>query len=61
MYVDSLQISDELFGFDLEIDADDVIEGYRDRYGAYRVGRLEEDPEQMDYEEMLELGWALSR
>ena len=39
--------------------ADDFCDGFRTRYGAYETGRPEEDPEQMEYEEMIELAEAL--
>lgn len=55
---DSLYADDD-FLFELEFDANDFVEGYRERHGDYRLGRLEDDPEQMEYEETLELGMSL--
>ena len=57
MYDDVLAMDKEFEAFGLE--ADEIIEGFRDRYGAHRVGRLEEDPEMCDYEEVVELGRSL--
>lgn len=61
MYADSLNLSDDFLGFDVEFDAEDFVMGYRERHGSYRVGRMEDDPDQMEYEEMLELGISLGR
>lgn len=41
------------------IDFDDFTMGFRDRYGTHRVGRYEEDPEMLEYEELLSLGMSL--
>jgi hypothetical protein len=57
MFEDALTSADALML--LQIDADEVIDGFRQRYGSYRVGRFEDDPEQLDYEETLDLGRSL--
>lgn len=46
--------------FDLALDADEIVTNFRDRYGDYRLGRMEEDPEMSEYEEILDLGTSLS-
>jgi hypothetical protein len=57
--------AEELFALlstdDLFIDQDEVTSGFRDHRGSYRPGAWEEDPEMLEYEEMLELGHSLGR
>lgn len=43
----------------LDIDADEVIEGFRTRYGSYQVGSFEADPQQLEYDEMVDLAQSL--
>ena len=38
---------------------DEIVTGYRDLYGTWNVGSLEEDPEMSEYEELVELGCSL--
>ena len=50
------------FGLDdLQIEMDDFLMGFRDRYGSHGVGRSEDDPEMEQYEELMELGQSLGR
>lgn len=42
------------------VDLDDFTLGFRDRYGTHRIGSYEEDPEMMEYEELVSLGMSLS-
>ena len=54
---------DQLFDIDLEIAAyttEKFAIGYRDSHGSHSLGRLEEDPEMMEYEELLDLGECLA-
>lgn len=37
----------------------EFVEGFRSRYGTYQFGHLEEDPEQLEYEELMNLGESL--
>ena len=39
--------------------ADQFVDGFQERYGVYRAGCIENDPEQMQYEEMIDLGLSL--
>lgn len=44
---------------DFLIDGEDLILEFRDRYGEYRMGRIEADPEMGDYEETIDLALSL--
>ncbi|MGL4460596.1 MAG: hypothetical protein ACRC1K_16050 [Planctomycetia bacterium] len=56
-------MSNEMLAFltsdDFAIDADEFTLNFRERYGSHGLGLVEEDPEQLEYEEMLELGQSL--
>lgn len=43
----------------LLVECDDIVEGFRARYGTHRIGRIEDDPQQMEYEELINLGSSL--
>lgn len=59
MYADTLFAGEELDLLDL--DAEEIIANFRDRYGDYHEGRFEEDPEMTEYEETVELAASLRR
>lgn len=44
---------------ELLLEADDILEGFSERYGTHRLGRQEIDPEMYSYEERIELADAL--
>lgn len=48
-------LTDDLGLHELE----DFALGFRERYGTYQVGIIEEDPEMQEYEELLDLGLSL--
>jgi hypothetical protein len=41
------------------LDAEEVVSGFRDRYGTHRIGRIEDDPEMGEYESTIDLARAL--
>jgi len=51
----TLLASDELF-----FDHDEVASGFRDHRGSTSAGRFEDDPEMLEYEDLVELGESLS-
>ena len=57
MYVDDLLMTDEFE--DMAFGSHDFFVSFRDLNGTYRVGRLEDDPQMMEYEEIMELGYSL--
>ena len=57
MNADTFTFDDELEAYLIE--ADDVIEGFRDRYGEHRLGSFEDDPQMCEYEDRLDLAHAL--
>lgn len=59
MAADTTYLMDELE--ELLLDADEIVVNFRDRYGDYHVGRIEDDPEMSEYEEILDLGVILQR
>lgn len=44
---------------ELMLDGEEIVTGFRDAYGSYAVGCLDDDPEMGEYEEMLDLARAL--
>lgn len=40
-------------------DLDDITVGFRDRYGCYSEVEIEEDPEMLEYAELVSLGESL--
>jgi hypothetical protein len=44
----------------LGLDHDRIVAGWLDRYGDYRMGRVEADPELAEYEELILLGRSLA-
>jgi hypothetical protein len=58
MYADVAIELEDLF--ELALDGDEIVTNFRDRYGDYRLGRMEEDPEMSEYEEIVDLGSSLS-
>lgn len=60
MNVQTFSAYDELEAlFDDDFDFEEFVGGFEAQYGTYRVGRWEEDPEMLEYEEILDLGKTL--
>lgn len=57
MCADWLSLDDDLEEFLIE--AGEVVDGFRDRYGEYRLGEVEADPHMSEYEERLSLAASL--
>lgn len=59
MCIDESLLND-LFEGPME-DFDLFVSEYRDRFGSYRCGRLEDDPSWDEYEDTVDLGLSLAR
>lgn len=44
-----------------ELDPCEVVAGFHSRYGSHSFGRVESDPEMLEYEELIDLGLSLSQ
>lgn len=57
MYIDDVYFADAIN--DLDLETEDFLEGFRAEFGTYHAGRLEEDPEMIEYEDLVDLGLSL--